>query len=115
MSSLITIPTTMPSSTSFPRHPLEPLSADEVRAAVGLLKRSGKVTPTTRFVSVALDEPHKSFVHGSIGDQLPPRQAFAVLFDNAAKCLLRGNALIDGRGPAGLETCAWRPADDDHR
>ena len=53
MSTLITIPTTMPSSTSFPRHPLEPLSADEVRAAVGLLKRSGKVTPTTRFVSVA--------------------------------------------------------------
>ena len=36
MSTLITIPTTMPSSTSFPRHPLEPLSAEEVRAAVGL-------------------------------------------------------------------------------
>ena len=71
MSTLITIPTTMPSSTSFPRHPLEPLSAEEVRAAVGLLKRSGKVTPTTRFVSVALKEPHKSFVHGSIGDRLP--------------------------------------------
>ena len=84
MSTLITIPTAMPSSTSFPRHPLEPLSADEVRAAVGLLKRSGKVTPSTRFVSVALDEPHKSFVHGSIDDQLPPCQAFAVLFDNAA-------------------------------
>ena len=31
------------------------------------------------------------------------------------QCLLRGHALIDGRGPAGLETCAWRPADDDHR
>ena len=71
MSTLIAIPTTMPSSTSFPRHPLEPLSADEVRAAVGLLKRSGKVTPTTRFVSVALHEPHKSFVHGSIGTSFP--------------------------------------------
>lgn len=97
MSTLITIPTTMPSSTSFPRHPLEPLSAEEVRAAVGLLKRSGKVTPTTRFVSVALHEPHKSFVHGSIGDRLPPRQAFAVLFDNAANaCYEATLSLTDG-------------------
>jgi len=97
MSTLITIPTTMPSSTSFPRHPLEPLSAEEVRAAVGLLIRSGKVTPTTRFISVALHEPHKSFVHGSIGDRLPPRQAFAVLFDNAANaCYEATLSLTDG-------------------
>src|SRR5271155_4281665 len=97
MSTLITISSTKPSSTLFPRHPLEPLSAEEVRDAVGLLKRSGKVTPTTRFVSVALYEPHKSLVHGSISNQLPARQAFAVLFDNAANaCYEATLSLTDG-------------------
>ena len=39
-----------------PRHPLEPLTAEEVRSAVALLKEAGKVNATTRFVSVALKE-----------------------------------------------------------
>ena len=46
------------------RHPLEPLSAAEVQQAVQLLKTNGKVTPTTRFVSVSLKEPPKEAVHG---------------------------------------------------
>jgi primary-amine oxidase len=63
-------------------HPLEPLTAQEVGRAVGLLREHGKVTPTTRFVSVSLKEPPKDTVH-SPGKQTPPREAFAVLFDNA--------------------------------
>src|SRR5690349_14810891 len=55
----------MPNTT---RHPLEPLSAEEVQQAVQLLRDYGKVTPTTRLVPVSLTEP--------------PREAFAVLFDN---------------------------------
>ena len=66
------------------RHPLEPLSASEVRQAVQLLRDAGKVTPTTRFVSVGLREPPKEFVHGPAGPREAPREAFAVLFDNAA-------------------------------
>ncbi len=65
------------------RHPLEPLSADEVQQAVQLLKSLGKVTPTTRFVSVSLKEPRKDLVHASSPQQTIPREAFAVLFDNA--------------------------------
>src|SRR5205823_5064336 len=42
-----------------------------------------KVTATTRFVSVNLLEPAKESVHGFTGDNVPPRAAFAVLFDNA--------------------------------
>src|SRR5690349_14705624 len=64
-------------------HPLEPLTADEVQHAVQILKGAGRVTPTTRFVSVALREPPKTAVHGFNGKSLPPREAFAVLFDNA--------------------------------
>src|SRR5437868_15318146 len=44
------------------QHPLEPLTADEVQLAVSLLRENGKVTPTTRFVSVSLKEPPKEFV-----------------------------------------------------
>ncbi len=64
------------------RHPLEPLTAEEVRRAVQLLKKGGKVTPTTRVISVALREPDKARVHR--GETGLPREAFAVLFDNAA-------------------------------
>jgi primary-amine oxidase len=63
-------------------HPLEPLSADEVEKAVALLKKNGKVTPTTRFVSVSLKEPRKELVNGSTSRQNIPREALVVLFDN---------------------------------
>ncbi|HWG45098.1 MAG TPA: primary-amine oxidase [Gemmataceae bacterium] len=63
------------------KHPLEPLTADEIRLAVTLLRDSGKVTPTTRFVSVALKEPPKETVHRFTGGPIR-REAFAVLFDN---------------------------------
>src|SRR5262245_56514915 len=66
--------------TNHSRHPLEPLDSAEVRQAVHLLEGAGKVTPTTRFVSVSLREPPKSAVHA--GGASPPREANAVLFDN---------------------------------
>src|SRR5262245_26847836 len=65
------------------RHPLEPLSAPEVAKAVELLRAAGKVTPTTRFVSVMLKEPPKTAVHAGTGWAALPRLAAAVLFDNA--------------------------------
>jgi primary-amine oxidase len=64
------------------RHPLEPLTADEMRLAVALLKDNGKVTTTMRFVSVSLREPAKEFVHRFTGQEPIRREAFAVLFDN---------------------------------
>lgn len=65
-------------------HPLEPLSAAEVQLAVTILKDAGKVTPTTRFISVSLKEPAKEVVHGWNPSQAAgKRDALAVLFDNA--------------------------------
>ncbi|MFM7071266.1 MAG: hypothetical protein ACKO38_05665, partial [Planctomycetota bacterium] len=80
---------TVSASSSF--HPLEPLSAAEVAAAVAILRTSGLATPTTRIVSISLHESAKEAIaafHASAG-QTPtgysaPREAFAVLFDNAA-------------------------------
>jgi primary-amine oxidase len=65
------------------RHPLEPLSAAEVTRAIELLTAAGKVTPTTRFVSVMLKEPLKSVVHSGKEWDALPRAVAAVLFDNA--------------------------------
>ena len=84
MSTLVTITSARPGSMFPTRHPLEPLAADEVQAAISVLRKNGKVTPTTRFVSVSLREPDKNLVHNSSGNGTPPREAFAVLFDNAA-------------------------------
>jgi primary-amine oxidase len=65
------------------KHPLEPLTAAEVQRAVDCLQSLGKVTPTTRFVSVMLQEPAKEQVHAGKSATEVPRRAEAVLFDNA--------------------------------
>jgi primary-amine oxidase len=75
-------------------HPLEPLNADEVRLAVSILKDTGRVTPTTRFVSISLKEPPKALVHGG---GAVDRQAFAVLFDNAANACHEATLSLTGR------------------
>jgi primary-amine oxidase len=69
------------------QHPLEPLTASEVQLAVSLLKEHGKISPTTRIVSVSLKEPEKEVVHRFTAQEplrspAPARAAFAVLFDN---------------------------------
>jgi primary-amine oxidase len=84
-------------------HPLEPLTADEVQAAVRILKDAGKVTPTTRFVSVALREPPKKLVHEFNSRQLPPREAFAVLFDNGTNSCYEATV-----SPAKRELVGWK-------
>jgi len=68
--------------TNTARHPLEPLNRREVQEAVQLLKDQGKVTATTRFVSISLKEPSKKAVHAFPGKESIAREAFVVLFDN---------------------------------
>ena len=90
-----------------PSHPLEPLTASEVRSAVELLKAQSNVTPTTRFISIMLKEPPKQDVDNT---PAPPRQAIAVLFDNAANQASRvvldlsaGTILETELAPAGAQ------------
>jgi len=72
------------------KHPLEPLTASEVERSVSLLKEQGKISPTTRIVSVSLKEPEKEVVHRFTAQEASARrksptlsrEAFAVLFDN---------------------------------
>jgi primary-amine oxidase len=109
MSKLIDITLSRPVAASAARHPLEPLSAGEVKRTVQLLRAAGKVTPTTRFVSVALREPAKELVHDWDGAEALPRTAFAVLFDNAtnacyeATVSLTDEELLDWKHVPGVQ------------
>jgi primary-amine oxidase len=63
-------------------HPLEPLSAMEIKQAALLLKSSPDFTATTRIISIILQEPEKTAVYQWPGTDAGPRRAIAVLFDN---------------------------------
>ena len=76
-----------------PMHPLEPLTSDEVRRAVALLKSAPQFTPTTRIISISLREPEKSAVFAWPEAQASNREAAAVLFDNATNTA--ANILLD--------------------
>jgi primary-amine oxidase len=85
------------------RHPLEPLSADEVQIAVQVLRDGGQATPTVRFVSVSLHEPDKSLVHDRSRQESVARHAFVVLFDNACNAC---HEAVVSLGSRSLES--WR-------
>src|SRR5205807_300414 len=78
-------------------HPLEPLTAQEVQLAITLLRDHGKVTPTTRFVSVSLKEPAKETVQQFTGREPIRREAFAVLFDNGTNSCYESSVSLTDR------------------
>jgi len=59
-------------------HPLDPLSPDEIRAAVAVLRRERGLTDRWRFATIELREPHKAALRG---DPPPPREAIALLWN----------------------------------
>jgi primary-amine oxidase len=64
------------------RHPLEPLSAAEIAAAVALVRASGRLGSRVRFASITLHEPPKEVVlHFRAGEAIV-REAFIILLDN---------------------------------
>lgn len=65
-------------------HPLNALTADEIKQAVGIVKASADFKPNTRFTQIALAEPEKAKVwdfvlNGTAVDA--PRQAKIVMLD----------------------------------
>jgi primary-amine oxidase len=69
-------------SPSVTLHPLEPLTAEELSAAVSILRTERRLSERVRFVSVVLHEPAKDVVLAfKEGDRIP-REAFVRLLDN---------------------------------
>lgn len=73
------------SLTKFPNltHPLEPLTPDEIRAAVAIIRTQRNVGDTFRFETVTLKEPPKSLVLNYKPGDAVEREAFLRLLDNA--------------------------------
>ena len=69
----------LPQSRNF----FEPLSGEEIRRAVQILRGDARVGARTRFVSVSLLEPPKDVVLDSGPEATVEREAFAILLDNA--------------------------------
>jgi primary-amine oxidase len=60
------------------RHPLDPLTAAEIRQAVSILASDGRVSSAMRFVSVGLREPSKREIASFRPGQAADRAAFIV-------------------------------------
>lgn len=69
------------------RHPLEPLSADEIEAAAAILKADRQLEETFQFVCITLREPAKAEMISCPGATGPDRQAFVVLRDRAMRAV----------------------------
>lgn len=64
-------------------HPLDPLTAGEIRQATGILRRDRGIGPSWRFASVELREPAKSVLPSREADPAAPREAIVVCWDRA--------------------------------
>jgi primary-amine oxidase len=67
-----------------PRHPLDPLTKDEITTTVRVLLAAGRVTDESRFPILALNEPPKDEVLKFKAGKPFRREAFAVVFERAA-------------------------------
>ena len=66
-----------------PAHPLEPLRGEEIAAAIGILRASGRIGDKARFVLVTLQEPPKDAVLAWTPGADVPREAAVQVLDNA--------------------------------
>src|SRR2546427_421925 len=64
-------------------HPLEPLSAEEIKTAASLVKEGGHLGEHGRFSSITLLEPAKDALNGG-GGQPVDREAVALVYDRGS-------------------------------
>ena len=65
------------------QHPLDPLSAQEIEAASGILKAERKLKDSARFVYITLQEPSKETVLSYQAGDAVRREAHVVLRERA--------------------------------
>ena len=94
-----------------PRHPLEPLSAEEIRRAARIVREQRGLSERWRFASIELREPSKRALHEAgnrEGVSVLPREANIVCFDrdqdDAVKAIV---SLSEGR----VESWEVRPGE----
>jgi primary-amine oxidase len=86
-------------------HPLDPLTADEIRSAVAVVRASDRLGRQVLFIRVSLHEPAKSTVLAfRTGDALE-RQAFVLLRDRLARITCEVIVSITRRAILSWMTC----------
>src|SRR5687768_11637897 len=85
------------------RHPLEPLTADEIGHAVSIVRKTRAVADDALFVRVSLHEPPKEIVLGFHEGAPVDRQAFLILRDRRARATFEAVVSL-GRGAV----VSWR-------
>ncbi len=68
-------------------HPLDPLSKDELAAAVVILQAEHHLTRTSRLPLLMLQEPSKQDI---LAGRVPPRRAFAVVYERVSRQTFEG-------------------------
>ena len=66
------------------RHPLDPLSAEEIALAAQIVHAEQHLSPQTRYISIELHEPPKEAVLAFLAGDLVKREAFLVVLDPAS-------------------------------
>jgi primary-amine oxidase len=84
MSTATAVHTTPPSeqAVSFTRHPLDPLTLDEIGAACDIVKAQARLGARCRFPIVRLEEPSKADLRAIENGARLPRFAFVVVLDS---------------------------------
>ena len=64
-----------------PRHPLDPLTPDEIRRAAAAVRAAHDLGVGMMFETISLHEPDKSVAHGATPGAAFAREAFVCAFD----------------------------------
>jgi primary-amine oxidase len=72
------------SAAQSPIHPLDPLGKEEISAAVAVIRKAGKITDSSRFPLITLNEPPKSEVLAFKPGSPFRREAFAVVYERTS-------------------------------
>ncbi|HYW27200.1 MAG TPA: primary-amine oxidase [Terriglobales bacterium] len=94
---------TVEPSVATARHPLDPLSPDEIQAASEILKAQKGLAESARFVFITLDEPDKATVLGFEPGGEIERRAFAIIRERAERKTYEAVVSITGRAVVSWE------------
>lgn len=89
-----------PAGTAFGQsatHPLDPLTAEEIRLAVSVLEGDGYVSPDTRFGLIELREPSKGQVREDLASGAFRRDALVQAYDWSSSTAAEAVVDLDGR------------------
>lgn len=90
-------------SVKLEKHPLEPLSKEEILAAVQVLKKEKQLVAADRFISVMLQEPKKQTVIDFDGTKPFEREAFIIILNNKDNATYEAVVSLDQ-----LKVVSWK-------